>query len=100
MAAYNSGVNGLCNDDNGSGTYNKALCSGQKGKSGGGAGGYIKAKLSVTPGDSYTITVGAGGKADYYGTYWIGSYAGNGSPVYTGVYSGKGAPGAVNITYN
>lgn len=101
-SAYVSASNtyGLCNDDNGSGTYNKPLCAGQKGVAGGGAGGYIKAKLSVTPGDSYSITVGSGGKADYYGMYWIKNYNPNGTPNYEGVYSGKGAPGAVNITYN
>jgi len=41
-------------------------CSAQGLGSGGGGGGFAQSTLSVTPGDVYTITVGAGGAAGAY----------------------------------
>lgn len=101
MQAYNTGsdIKGLCYTDSssGSGTYNVSICGGKRGVPGGGSGGYVKTTLSVTPGDTYTLVVGKGGAVHGFGTYWTDPSKNSG---YDGVYSGKGADGAINVTYN
>ena len=65
------------------GTWSQGGCSGDAGVGGaGGAGGYIVNQVvAVTPGQSYTVTVGAGGAGGAYGcpAYNNGSAGGNSS---------------------
>lgn len=61
---------------------------------GGGAGGcYALKEVAVTPGNNYTVTVGAGGAADLYGgDSWFSTS--------TTVRGSGGAPGAAALTNN
>lgn len=77
---------------------------------GGGAGGMLTGTISVTPGNSYTLTVGAGGAGGYNGgnsvfasltaigggTSGSTGGSGGGAPAYSGSTGGSGTSGQGN----
>ncbi len=100
---YNSTTkeNGLCNDDNGSGTYNKPICNANgKGTGGGGGGGYVKTVISVTGGQVYQVTVGDGGQMNTSGyAIYYACNLNQGGHSTCGYKTGSGHSGEVKVTY-
>ncbi len=72
----------------GGGGGGNSSCTAQGSGSGGGGGGFAQSTLTVTPGEVYTVTVGAGGTA--------GPYQADGGPGGSSTFTGVG--GTVSAT--
>lgn len=80
----------------GGGGSGASSASGSNPGGGGGGGAYVETVVTVTPGTTYTVTVGAGGSNNSAGTAssFAGQTAGGGSAGGAGTSSAPGAGGA------